>query len=119
MSEKKVTLSLNFLHCYFVEEENYDDVFLKYNGKKIWPKRKKQQAVMMDTTTPLNVEIRGISLGQLVEIELWDFDWLSSNDLLGVFKMEISETTGAFTTDMIRNLEETEKAKYTLEWEVF
>ena len=119
MQQKKLTLCLNYLHCYLVEEENHDDVFLKYKGKKIWPKRKKQQAIMMDTTTSLGVEIKGINVGQEVEIEIWDYDWLSSNDMLGVFRMLVERETGAYTTDMIQNTKETTMAKYTLEWEVY
>lgn len=119
MPARKVTLCLNCLHCYFVEEEKYDDVFLKYKGKKIWPVKKKQQSIMMDTSTPLGVEIKGLDVGREVEIELWDYDWLSSNDLLGVFKMVIGNAVGIFSTDMTRNIKETTKAKYTLEWEVY
>ena len=68
-------LLLTRLHCYFVEESDYDDVYLKYNGKKIWPKEKKQQPIMMDTTTELNVEIKDVARGQEVVIELWDWDF--------------------------------------------
>lgn len=73
----------------------------------------------MDTSTPLDVEISGLSVGQEIVIELWDFDWLSSNDLLGVFKLEVPGLIGTYATDMTLNLAETQKAKYTLEWEVF
>jgi hypothetical protein len=117
--EKPLTVLLLRLHCYFVEEAGYDDVFLKFKGKKIWPKDKKQQAVMMDTTTELNVELHGIERHQPIEVELWDWDLLSPNDKLGVFKMIIDGSPGPFSTDMVQNLIETKKAKYTLDWEVY
>lgn len=112
------TIILNRLHCYFVEESEYDDVFLKYNGKKIWPIDKKQQPIMMDTTTELNLEIKELSRNQEVVIELWDWDFLSPNDKLGTFTLHIEGEPGTYSTDMVRNLRETKKAKYTLDWEV-
>jgi len=118
-TDKKLTVLLLRLHCYFVEEAGYDDVFLKYLGKKIWPQNKKQQAVMMDTTTDLNIELKDIIRHQNIEIELWDWDFLSPNDKLGVFKLNIDGSPGPFSTDMIQNLRETKKAKYTLDWEVY
>ena len=74
-TQKSFTLVLNRLHCYFVEESEYDDVFLKYDGKKIWPKDKKQQPIMMDTTTELEVEIKELQRNQEVVIEIWDWDF--------------------------------------------
>ena len=118
MMENKHTLILNRLHCYFVEESEYDDVFLKYKGKKIWPKDKKQQPMMMDTSQDLDIEINNISRGQEVIIELWDWDWISPNDKLGTFSMIVQGDSGPFSTDMIQNKKETNKAKYTLDWEV-
>ncbi len=119
MPEKTFTLSLNNLYCYFVEENEYDDVFLKFKGKKIWPRKKRMMHIPMDSTVGLNVEIKGVREGQAIVIELWDHDWFSPNDLLGTFSFEIEGVSGPFTTDMKRNKEETDKAKYTLEWEVF
>jgi hypothetical protein len=118
-AEKKLTIQLVRLHCYFVEEAGYDDVFLKFQGKKIWPVDKKQQAIMMDTTTELNIELTNIERGQKVEVELWDWDFLSPNDKLGLFNMIIDGSPGPFSTDMVQNKRETQKAKYTLEWEVY
>ena len=116
--QKKYTLILSRIHCYFVEENEYDDVYLKYNGKKIWPEKKKQQPIMMDATTELGIEINNLDRHQEVAIELWDWDLISLNDKLGTFTMTVSADSGPFSTDMIRNLKETKKAKYTLDWEV-
>lgn len=118
-ADKKLTIVLLRLHCYFVEETGYDDVFLKFQGKKIWPQNKKQQPVMMDSTTELNLEIKNISRYSNMEVELWDWDLLSPNDKLGVFRMNVDGSPGPFSTDMVQNLKETRKAKYTLDWEVY
>ena len=117
-TRKSLTIRLLRLHCYFVEESGYDDVYLKYEGKKIWPVDKKQQSIMMDTTTDLMIELGDIFQDQEVIIELWDWDLLSPNDKLGTFTMRIGEEIGVFSTDMERNLKETKKAKYTLDWEL-
>ena len=84
-TQKTYKLILSRLHCYFVEEYGSDDVYLKYNSKKIWPKDKKQQPIMMDTTTELEVEIKDIHKNQEVVVEFWDWDLLSPNDRLGTF----------------------------------
>ena len=112
------TLFLNRLHCYFVEEHEYDEILLKYKGKKIWPENKKWQPLMMDTSTELEVQIDGIETNQDVVIELWDWDLLSPNDKLGTFTLPIENDIGPFSSDMVQNLKETKKAKYTLDWEL-
>lgn len=117
-SPKSYTLILARLHCYVIEESEYDDVFLKYNHKKIWPEKKRQQPIMMDTTTELDVEIKDLSINQEVEIELWDWDFLSPNDKLGTFSLIIEGGSGPFSTDMVQNRKETNKAKYTLDWDI-
>lgn len=116
--KKSYQLILLRLHCYFVEENEYDDVFLKYNGKKIWPPHKKQQHIMMDTTTELNVVLDNVPLQQQMVIELWDWDFLSPNDKLGTFTMFLEGETNIFSTDMVQNRKETTKAKYTLDWKL-
>lgn len=118
MDQKLYTLVLLRLHCYFVEEQKYDDVFLKFDGEKIWPENKKKQPVMMDTTTELNVEISHVPENQEIVIELWDWDFLSPNDKLGTFTLKVEEESGECSTDMVQNLQETQKAKYTLDWEI-
>ena len=117
MEQGKCTLRLTRLHCYLVEEPGHDDVYLKYNGNKIWPPDKKQQPIEMDTVTELDVAIEGLLDEQVIHIELWDWDLFSSDDLLGVFSLPISPG-GPFSTDMKINTHETDKAKYTLDWEV-
>ena len=116
--KKNVTLLLTRLQCYVVEEHEFDDVYLKYNGKKIWPKEKRQQPITMDSTTVLDVTIEGIHINQQVIIELWEWDLISLDDKLGTFTLQVDGTSGAYSTDMSQNLKETNKAKYTLEWEI-
>lgn len=115
--DNNFTLHLKALYCYFVEENKYDDVYLKYNKQKIWPVDKRQQSIFMDTETELNVDVPNLDEGKEISIELWDWDMLSLDDLLGTFNLHI-EAGGPFSTDMTLNLKETKKAKYTLIWYV-
>lgn len=111
------TLALRFLHCYFVEEHISDDVYLKFNGKKIWPKYAKCKPLTIDSMTELDVEIVGLRKNEEIEIELWDWDLLSRNDMLGKFIIRVDEKPGMYSTDMEQNERETKKAKYALNWE--
>lgn len=114
---RRCTFHLIKLYCYLVEEYKYDDIYLKYDQKKIWPVDKRQQPVYMDSEAELGIEIGGLKEGARIKIEIWDWDLLSPDDLLGTFNMHLAKG-GPFTTDMTRNLKETKKAKYTLEWYV-
>jgi len=66
----------------------------------------------------VNVEIRNLSPNTHLELELWDYDYLSPNDQLGIFPIFIDEPGGSYTTDMIPNSEKTDKAKYLIVWEI-
>lgn len=115
--QKTYTVLLTNLHCYMVEEQGSDDIYLKYKGKKIWPKGKKH-VISMDTSTKLNLPLKELSDKQQLVIELWDWDLISANDKLGTFTLPVEGVPGSFSTDMVQNKKETRKAKYTLNWEV-
>jgi hypothetical protein len=118
MPEAKLTLHLYRLFCHVVEEQGYDDVYLKADGIKIWPVGKKQEPVHEDSITELDLQIMDLKAGQQYVIELWDWDLISADDLYGTFMLPIEEG-GPFTTDLVRNLQKTRKAHYTLEWGVY
>ena len=66
--------------------------------------------------TELDVIIEGIAPHEPVEIEIWDYDFLTPNDRLGKCRMIIDAQGGPFRTDL--NPENVgDQAKYTLEWE--
>jgi hypothetical protein len=64
------------------------------------------------------VEIRKIDPGTNMVIEIWDYDYISRNDLLGTVTVYIDEPGGSYSTDMVPNEKETKRAKYILEWEI-
>jgi len=102
------------LHCYLSDESKGDEVFLKYDGKKIWPEKDKF-VPMKGGSQRIGYEIE-VERGSSVEIEIWDYDVLSANDKLGVVKLLADVQGGPFHSDMIRK--DTQNAKYVLDWEV-
>lgn len=108
-------LTLNKLHCYRLDEEGGDEVFLTMNGEKIWPADHKYQEVT-EGSVDIHHEVLAVMPDTLVTIELWDYDLLTPNDKLGEFNMLINERGGPFTTDL--KVAPGEEAKYSLEWEV-
>lgn len=111
---QEFTLHLIQLNCYTQDEGDGDEIFLKLGKKRVWPidtrfKKVKQGSV------PLNIKLEGMSSEKMTELELWDYDFLTPNDKLGVFKMLVNEIGGPFTTDLQKNVKST---KYSLEWEV-
>jgi hypothetical protein len=116
-SERKLLCRLISLNCIITDEKGFDDVFLKVDGKKVWPKKKKQKSVPPGITF-LDVELHGIEPDSNIEVEIWDYDFISANDLLGSMKLFIDEPGGPFNTDMIPNVKETKRARYSIDWEI-
>ena len=118
MAIPKLNIRILNLNCYTTGESKDDEVFLKLNGKKIWPETSKYRTMKMDKAE-VRVEIPDLDKGVMIEIELWDFDLLSRNDLLGSFKLQADRQGGPFVAEMIRNVEESGVARYNMDWEIF
>ena len=108
------SLKLVNLHCYISDEGDADEVFLKMDGKKIWPKKGKYVS-MKDKSAPIDIEFK-VDKGSSFDIEVWDYDFWSPNDLLGIIKIDASQAGGPFTSAMEKK--EKGDAKYALEYEV-
>jgi hypothetical protein len=116
-SERKLFIKILILKCFVTEERGFDDIYLVLKSKKIWPQNQPFKPVMPGDTK-IDVVIKGLDPNMQVDLEIWDFDYLSSNDLLGKVPLLIDEPGGPFTTDMIPNSTETDKAKYSILWEI-
>ena len=46
-----LTCHLLKLNCYFTDETKQDEIFIKFNGKKIWPTDKKYVGVGLGDVT--------------------------------------------------------------------
>ena len=108
-----LNLRLLKLKCYRQGESDADEVFIKYDGGRIWPAKSKYHKVS-EGEVEVNLDIAGLKRNSNVQLELWDYDFLSPNDQLGTFNMLIDERGGPFTTD----LSSTGGTRYSLEWEV-
>jgi hypothetical protein len=115
--ENKLTLQLNKLNCYVSDEADADEVFLKYAHKKIWPVKHHYES-MNKGTLDLDVELKDLPPHTVIEIELWDYDLLSANDLLGTFRITADKAGGPFNTDLIPNKKIGDRARYNLEWQL-
>ncbi len=115
--QRKLLLRILNIYCYITDETGFDDLYLVINKKKVWPARKRFFPIRPGRTT-VNTELKAFDPDTAVEIEVWDFDYISRNDLLGKVPVFLDEPGGPYTTDMIQNKYETEKAKYSIEWEI-
>lgn len=106
-------LRLLNLKCYLSDESDGDEVFLKSNGKRIWPPDAKYKTVR-EETTPLGIEME-VEKGTKIPIDLWDYDALSANDLLGKLVIQADEH-GTFTVDFRKTGQD--KSRYAMEFEV-
>lgn len=106
-------IKIKALQCILNDEVDKDEVYLKYNGKKIWPLGMYKQ---INSGEKLKVDKSFDHSEGTIEIELWDFDYLSKNDHLGTFKMKPDGDRGTFTASMqLHRADST--ASYILEWE--
>lgn len=109
---------LTKLQCIVNDEVDEDEVYLKYNGNKIWPESGLYKGIDNSETFELNVELTVDNPHERTVIELWDFDYLSANDFLGTFEMTIgSDTSGSYSTSMTLK-EKGSTASYILFWEI-
>jgi len=115
--ERKLFIKILQLNCFVTDEIGFDELYIVVNKQKIWPQNQLFKSINPGSTT-IDVKIFDLLPNTKIDLEVWDYDYLSSNDLLGTVPLYIDEPGGPYTTDMIPNDEETEKAKYTFVWEI-
>lgn len=115
MTSKKKFLRLDSLMAYLQTEEDGDEIFIKYNDKKIAPIGAKYFKMTKDPV-PLNIEIELGAEQKWVVLELWDYDRFSPNDNLGKFKLLVDEVSENFSTELHRDKQS--EGRYVLHWSV-
>lgn len=110
-------IHLQGIQCMLNDESDADEAFLKFKGKRIWPDHGRYHKMNSTERCELDIMIEPDSSGD-IEIELWDWDLLSSNDLIGTFHMKVnSDDYGNFST-MLQKAKIESTASYMLYWEV-
>ncbi|MGB3466950.1 MAG: hypothetical protein WBA74_16845 [Cyclobacteriaceae bacterium] len=108
-------IKIHNIKCKLPDEIDKDEIYLKHNGKKIWPSGAIYHR--LDTGDLAEVDLV-LEVGNgWVEIELWDFDFLSRNDHLGRFRFKVDDEKGEFTNTM-ELLEKNSTASYVMKWEI-
>lgn len=108
-------LFLKSVQCIVPDEIDKDEMYLKFNGEKIWPEGARY--FRLDSGDHVAIDLTVEVPEGWVEIELWDFDYLSKNDFLGKFRFLVDRMTGDYSTSM--SLDEDEgTASYVLNWEI-
>lgn len=108
-------IRINSVQCTTPDEIDKDEMFLKLNGEKIWPEGEKYHRV--DTGDVSEVYLTFEVEEGWNEVEVWDYDFVSLNDLLGVFKFKVDNHPGKYSTTM-KVLERNSTASYLLYWEI-
>jgi hypothetical protein len=96
-------------------ELNGDELFFRYKGKRIWPKKMKYFC-MTSQFQKVDVEIPIIDSERWIEIELCDYNFLLPSSRLGVFRFAVDEVGGPFLTNL--NAELDTRARYAINWKV-
>jgi hypothetical protein len=109
-------IRLNTIKCTVPDEIDKDEMYLKHNGKKFWPHGSLYFRVDVDDTVEID-EVMEVDEG-FVEIEVWDFDYTSTNDHLGTFRFKVDDSPGKYSTSMTINPKKTKTASYFLMWEI-
>ena len=115
LQAKTRSIRLISIDCKLPDEIDKDEMYLKYKGKKIWPSGIIYYRVDTGDTAPVNLTME-VPEGWN-EIELWDFDYLSRNDFLGIFRFNVDDEVGVYTNSMDL-VEEGSTASYILYWEI-
>ncbi|UXP34090.1 hypothetical protein N6H18_09055 [Reichenbachiella agarivorans] len=109
------TIKITKVQCSVPDEIDKDEMYLKHRGKKVWPVGNRY--FRMDTGDKVLVDLLLDVESGWVEVELWDFDYLSFNDHLGTFRFNVDAPKGEYSTTMDL-LEKGSTASYIMHWEV-
>ncbi|MEO9872267.1 hypothetical protein [Ekhidna sp.] len=108
-------IRIKSVQCTTPDEIDKDEMYLKMDGHKIWPEGERYHRVDTGDVEHINMDFE-VSEGWN-EIELWDYDFVTLNDKLGVFKFKVDDEYGKYSTSMTL-LERDSTASYMLFWEI-
>jgi hypothetical protein len=104
-------ISINAFHQ---TEEDGDEIFLKIGKKKVWPLTDRYFKVI-EPSISLDLALELCDAGNIIELELWEYDSFLSQACLGRFSIKIDSKGGPFTTQIQRTKI---YSNYSLTWDV-
>jgi hypothetical protein len=110
---KQLICHLKTLTCHHCDERDGDELFIKFNGKRIWPEKEKYIKGADNCVIPINIFLPVEGSAKII-LQLWDYD-LICNDLLGEFNF-LADENGQFVCDL--NNRGTGVHKFSLEFAV-
>jgi hypothetical protein len=111
-ASQAVKCKVKALKCHRASESNGDEVYLKFENKKIWPQDPFQR-MMADEQAPINLSLLSDHEG-LVKLELWEKD-IFKDDYLGEFYFAPVGKQGEYTCELKTKPDSLQK--YSLAWE--
>lgn len=112
---KKYKFRLLTLLAFYQTEGDGDEIFLRIGKERVWPIAGRYKK-MAEPMVNLGLTFDSITLGETIELELWEYDHIFSSNCLGKFKLMIDSKGGPYTTDMVRH--SNEYANYSIVWEI-
>jgi hypothetical protein len=112
----KYLCRLKTLVAHVQTEADGDELFLKIDGRKIWPSDNRfirfdnKQSVEVNHLCNLDI------LGGFLDIELWEYDNILFSSCIGEFVLSLDEAGGPYYSDLKPS--NGSKARYSLIWEV-
>ena len=97
-------------------EEDGDEIFLKFQKKKIWPANERFGKLRGAKPPKIDFVIPLEKLEGSYEVELWEYDNIFSSKHIGSFNINPTKIGGPFNSDL--KLTSEESAIYSLVWEV-
>lgn len=110
---KKLICHLKNLVCHHCDERDGDELFITFNGKKIWPEKEKYVSGSDNCVIPINIKLP-IEDSKVI-LQLWDYDLLF-DDLLGEFRF-VADGAGQFRSDL--QLLAAGEHKFSIEFELY
>lgn len=109
-------IKLDSVICNVPDQTRKDEIFIKYQDKKIWPAKSKFIKIGVDDKKEIG--IKGNFKEGWIEIELWDFGYTLKHRLLGTFHLEVGTEKGEFGSMLSVPDPINDQADYTLNWKI-
>ncbi len=109
-------LTLKSITCHQPSETDKDEIFIMYRGEKIWPTKAKFMKIDSNQTIDLDIVLERPTVW--VEIELWEYDYLSKNDHLGDFVFKSQNYANDYTCELKEMDDFVGKVKYVLNYKI-